>query len=210
MSLNAAIVCFSGFTERAATHGNGCADLYDACAARFASSSIRVLYHPWHADTLDVAWYLWDRRRRSERMRVAIAGYSYGANAAISLSRHLVACGLDAIDLVGLIDPVVRWPWAPGLAAATGLGVFDLPAEVRTLLHAQQSNPRWSLDRWAQGGPLFDPAGHNVFTATSTTRVQVDLPQHVSHRKIDESGVFADAFVGRCEQMLEAPALRAD
>lgn len=210
MSLNAAIVCFSGFTERSATHGNGCADLYDACAARFASSSIRVLYHPWHADTLDVAWYLWDRRRRSERMRVAIAGYSYGANAAISLSRHLVACGLDTIDLVGLIDPVVRWPWAPGLAAATGLGVFRVPAEVRTVLHGAQDNPRWSVSRWSQGGPLFDPAGHAVLTEPGTTRVPVALPRHVSHRKIDEAGLFADAFVARVEQMLRSPDLRAD
>ena len=208
--MKAAIVIFSGFTERSSTAGNGCARLYDTAADEFARRGVRVIYHPWTADTRDLAWHLWDRRHPTQRLRIAIAGYSYGANAAIRLTNHLTRCGLAEIDLLGLIDPVVRWDFLPGLAAALGLGQFAVPCEVRQLVVAAQSNPRWSIRRAMQGGPLFDPAGHPVATCPPTRRYDLRLPQHTSHRRIDEAGQFANCFLARVEAMLAAPEPRAE
>lgn len=201
------ITLFSGFLQTASSPGSGFVELARDCELRSIEilgrlgAYIRVQLLPHDADVGDVAESVWRYRpyvngsklRSTEQLHL-VAGYSYGGQAAVSYCDELALRGGVRVVELALCDPVRRWKYLPGVAAATGCGRLHVPEVVEKCWWYKQENPRYRFDR--KGG-WFQPAGHDVVG----TNVSDPVIRTSGHSYIDNDSEFRKSFLSSAKQM---------
>lgn len=199
-----AITVFSGFLQKLGSSGSGMVGIeYEAHQLAANRADVRVNLYPWDIDHDDVAESLWRHRPqvngKNPKQIHFVVGYSYGGDRALKFIRSLQTRGGCEVRELWLCDAVRRWDFLPGVAAAFGVGVIEVPPIVQRCTYYLQKRPRWDFRK-----ELFQPAGHKVVAKdASKTDLSGPVVRKSAHSYIDNDTEFRANVLEGIKHMLE-------